>query len=83
MTWSSANGTKVIAAAIGGGALVAMGVFTAMVGGPPTSDDGPLSAMGPMTQGATVTEVAATTSTPPATLPTEKALPAVKAKAYK
>ncbi len=70
-----------IAAAIGGGALVSMGVFAAVLVGAPASD-APLSAMGPMTAGEPVTEVAATTSTPPATLPTEKAVPAVKAKAY-
>lgn len=81
MTRTKSSRVKMIAAAVGGGAVVAMGVFTAMVGGGPTSD-GPSSAAGPMTMGATVTEVAATTSTPPASLPTEKAVPAVKAKAY-
>ena len=81
VTRTKSSGVKMIAAAVGGGALVAMGVFTAVVGGGPTSD-GPSSAMGPMTGGATVTEVAATTSTPPASLPIEKAVPSVKAKAY-
>ena len=82
MTRSNSSATKMIAAAIGGGALIAMGVFTAVVGGGPTSDGPPVASMGPMSAGETVTQAALTTSTPPAVLPTEKAVPAVKAKAY-
>lgn len=82
VTRTKTSGTKMIAAAVGGGALVMMGVFTAVMDGGPTSD-APASVAGQMTQGVTVTQVAATTSTPPATLPIEKAVPSVKATAYK
>lgn len=82
MTRSKRNGTKLLAASIGGGALVAMGIFTAVVGGAPTSD-GPASVAGPMTGGETVTEEAPATSTPVFALATAKAVPAVKAQAYK
>ncbi len=82
MTRSKRNGTKLLAAAMGGSALVAMGVFTAVVGGTPASD-GPSSIAGPMTVGATVTEGVETTTAPVFVLATEKAVPPVKAQAYK
>jgi hypothetical protein len=82
VTRSKNSGAKMIAAAVGGGALVAMGVFTAVMDGGPTSDGPPVASMGPMSAGETVTQAALTTSTPPAALPTAKAVPSVKAKAY-
>lgn len=73
--------TKLLAAVIGGGSLVTMGILTAMVGSQPAAGTSIVS--GPMTRGVTVTEVAATTTLPGSVLPTAKAAPEVKAKAYK
>jgi hypothetical protein len=84
-----------LAAAVGGSAIVVMGALTAMAAGQPVSDPpmadsgheskGPVATVdmgGGMNRGATMTEVAATTTTPGATLPMEKAAPTVKAKAF-
>lgn len=70
------NGTKMLAAAVGGSALVAMGAFTVMAGGQPASSSSLVS--GGMTTGVTITE-----TTPAASLVTSVAVPAVKAVAYK
>ncbi|MCV7225973.1 hypothetical protein [Mycolicibacterium komossense] len=77
MTRTKNSRTKLLAAVIGGGALVAMGLFTAIVDDAPVST-APSSVAGQMTEGVTVTE-----TTPATTLAIAKAVPAVKATAYK
>jgi hypothetical protein len=72
---------KLLAAAVGGGALVVMGAFTALAGDH-SAGAGPISTAGPMTIGVTVTEAPPAVDAPETTLATEKAVPAVKAKAY-
>ena len=67
---------------MGGSALLAMGVFTALAGTSPTHGPDLMSA-GPMTRGQTFTEVAATTTIPGSVLPIENAAPVVKAKEFK
>jgi hypothetical protein len=75
------HSAKLLAAAVGGGALVAMGVFTAVIGDQPAG--GPdITSAGPMTVGVTVTETVPAVDAPATTLLTPKAVPAVKAKAY-
>ncbi|MET0702878.1 MAG: hypothetical protein ABWY93_24775 [Mycobacterium sp.] len=72
---------KLLAAAVGGGALVVMGAVTALAGN--QSVGGPaVTAAGPMTVGVTVTEAMPAVDAPATTLLTPKAVPAVKAKAY-
>ena len=67
---------KLLAATVGGGALVVMGAFTALAGNPQPAT-GPLMISDGMSTGVTVTE-----TTAPASLATSEAVPAVKAVAY-
>lgn len=75
MTINRRNRVKLLAAVVGGGAMVTMGAFTAALGGPSAGSQSVVS--GPMTVGATVTE-----TTPDTVLATPAAAPAVKAKPY-
>jgi hypothetical protein len=72
---------KLLAAAVGGGALVVMGAVTALAGTQPAGAPA-VSAAGPMTVGVTVTEAIPAVDAPATSLLTPKAVPAVKAKAY-
>jgi hypothetical protein len=72
MTMNRRNRVKLLAAVVGGGAMVTMGAFTAALGSPSAGTQSVVS--GPMTIGATVTE-----TTPEATLVTSVAVPPVKA----
>jgi hypothetical protein len=78
---SNRNTAKALAAVIGGGALVAMGILATDVGEAPVK--APAAAMGPMTAGATMTYAEPVPAVPGTPLATSKAVPPVKAQAYK
>jgi hypothetical protein len=77
----SRQSAKLLAATVGGGALVVMGAVTMMAGGQPAGSSA-VTAAGPMTVGVTVTEAPPAVAAPLTTLATPMAKPAVKAKAY-